>query len=393
MKKTVSLKLFCTVVWRSFRQVMRRLARLFGYEASDRYMKNIWKVTVGCMCTVITIFSLMFLYVFVDEIVMDEWYRVARRVACIGTPSEESHLSNHITFKKYGNKTRIVNEVTGEVIMKNVENVVTPADKSDTLAVFFKDDKRGYLNRNTGKVVIPAKYSSAWIFSEGLAAVVEEGELKFIDHCGNTVISKGFEPSFMDDSYVFKNGYCFVRDKKSGLLGAIDTSGNWVIEPSFSFVYYIGDYIQVNKDLVEGLYTKDLQEVLPLEYSDISIHLGCKTILARKGIDGPKLYDLDMNLLSDFVVDDARNVVYYTGEERTFIDDDGDEVTEKVYKIANSKVYRVSTPGTRDTYGLMSKQGKRLTPPIYDGITAIAPDRYLCSPHGVVLDDAGQIVK
>ena len=100
-----------------------------------------------------------------------------------------------------------------------------------------------------------------------------------------------------------------------------------------------------------------------------------------------------MNLLSDFVVDDARNVVYYTGEERTFIDDDGDEVTEKVYKVANSKVYRVSTPGSRDTYGLMSNQGKRLTPPIYDGITAIAPDRYLCSPHGVVLDDSGQIVK
>ena len=195
------------------------------------------------------------------------------------------------------------------------------------------------------------------------------------------------------DSYTFEKGYCFIRDKVSGMLGAIDTAGNWVIQPTYSSIDYIGNYVVVRKALDDGLYTKDLQEVLPLEYSDISVHLGSKTILARKGIDGPKLYDLDMNLLSDFVVDDARNVVYYTGEERTFINEDGDEVTEKVYKVANSKVYRVSTPGSRDTYGLMSKQGKRLTPPIYDGITAIAPDRYLCSPHGVVLDDAGQIVK
>ena len=391
MKKTISLKLFCTVVWRSFRQVMRRVARLFGYEASDRYMKNIWKVTVGCMCTVITIFSLMFLYVFVDEIVMDEWYRVARRVACIGTPSEEWNLSNHIAFQRFGKKTRVVNEVTGEVTIRNVDNIVTSSD-GDSLAVFFKDGKRGFLNRYTGEIAIPAKYSKAWVFSQGLAAVVEEGELKFIDHKGRTVISKGFQPSVRDDRYIFEEGYCFIRDKVSGMLGAIDTAGNWVIQPSFSSADYIGKYIVVRKALADGLYTKDLQEVLPLEYSDISIHLGCKTILTRKGIDGPKLYDLDMNLLSDFVVDDSRNVVYYTGEERTFIDDDGDEVTEKVYKVANSKVYRVSTPGTRDTYGLMSKQGKLLTPPIYDGITAIASDRYLCSPHGVVLDDSGREV-
>lgn len=391
MKKTISLKLFCTVVWRSFRQIIRRVARLFGYEASDRYMKNIWKVTVGCMCTVITIFSLMFLYVFVDEIVMDEWYRVARRVACIGTPTEEWYLSNNISFQRYWKKTRVLNEITGEATIRNVDNVVTSSD-GDSLAVFFKDGKRGFLNRYTGEIAIPAKYTKAWVFSEGLAAVVEDGELKFIDHCGKTVISKGFQPSVRDDRYIFEEGYCFIRDKVSGMLGAIDTAGNWVIQPSFSCADYIGKYIVVKKALAYGLYTKDLQEVLPLEYSDISIHLGSKTILTRKGIDGPKLYDLDMNLLSDFVVDDARNVVYYTGEERTSIDEDGDEVTEKVYKVSNSKVYRVSTPGTRDTYGLMSNQGKRLTPPIYDGITAIAPDRYLCSPHGVVLDDSGSIV-
>lgn len=393
MRKTVSFKLFCTVVWRGFCQILKKLARLFGYESSDRYMKNIWKVTVGCVCTVVTIFSLMFLYVFVDEIICDEWYRVARRYACIGTPSEERCLSNHISFQKYGDKSRIVNLVTGEVTMKGVENVVTSYNTSDTLAVFFKDGKRGFLNRNTGKVVIPAKYSKAWIFSEGMAAVVEDGELKFIDHSGNTVISKGFEPSLMDDSYVFKNGYCFIRDKKSRLLGVIDTMGNWVMEPTFSFIYYIGDFIHVKANSVAGLYTKDLKVVLPLEYSDINVSPSGKTILARKGTDAPKLYDFDMNLLSDFVVEEVTHMVYYTGEENTYLDEDGDEVTRKEFKVANSKLYKVETPRTIGTYGLMSGQGKILTPPIYNDITAIAPDRYLCSPHGVVLDDFGREVE
>ena len=393
MRKTVSFKLFCTVVWRGFCQVLRKLARLLGYEASDRYMKNIWKVTVGCVCTVTAIFTAMFLYVFVEEVVMDEWGRVAKYFACIGKPDEGRYLSNHIKFQRFGRKTRIVNLVTGEVAMKNVDYVVTPDDKSDSLAVFFKGDRRGFLNRYTGKVVIPARYSKAWIFSEGLAAVVEDGELKFIDRGGNTVISKGFEPSFMDESYLFKNGYCFIRDKQSGLLGVIDTEGNWFIEPAFSYVNYYGDYIYVRGNSFYGLYTKDLEVVLPLEYRDIHMNVYSKTILARKGQDAPKLYDMEMNLISDFVVDDVAYMVYYTGEENTYIDDDGDEVTRKEYKVANSNKYIVSTPNTRCSYGLMSKKGKILTPPIYEDIKAIAPDRYLCSPHGVVLDDSGREVE
>jgi hypothetical protein len=113
----------------------------------------------------------------------------------------------------------------------------------------------------------------------------------------------------------------------------------------------------------------------------------------RKGFDAPKLYDFNMNIISDFVVNQVENMVYYTGEEITYIDEDGDEVTKNEYKVANSKLYTAGTPGSRDTYGLMSKQGKILTPPIYENIKAIAPDRYLCLPHGVILDDTGHMVK
>lgn len=38
MKKNISFKLFCTVVWRGFCQGIRALARLFGYQGTDRYL-------------------------------------------------------------------------------------------------------------------------------------------------------------------------------------------------------------------------------------------------------------------------------------------------------------------------------------------------------------------
>ena len=65
-----------------------------------------------------------------------------------------------------GKRTKIVNLVTGEITIKDVEHVFI-SNYTDSLAVFIKDNKKGYLNCFTGKVVIPAKYSRAWLFSEG----------------------------------------------------------------------------------------------------------------------------------------------------------------------------------------------------------------------------------
>ena len=126
-----------------------------------------------------------------------------------------------------------------------------------------------------------------------------------------------------------------------------------------------------------------------MEYRDIKISLEDKTILARKGIDAPKLYDLDMNLLSDFVIDGIEQLVYDINEEKTYIDENGRECTEQKYMTANCNTYRAETPNTKPTYGLISKEGKIITHPIYQEIKAIGPDRYLCSPHGIVIDNNG----
>ena len=123
MRKEISFKLFCTVVWRGFCQGVRALARLFGYQGSDRYMKTVWKITLGCVCTVSLIFTSALLYVFVDEVVLDEWADWIRHCKS-GDVTYERYMSNHIAFQKLGyrmDRTRVLNTVTGEVLVKDIE--------------------------------------------------------------------------------------------------------------------------------------------------------------------------------------------------------------------------------------------------------------------------------
>lgn len=372
---------------------IKLLARFFGYQSSDRYLRSVWKIIIGSLATIALISTISLLYCFIKGFVCDEvaeW--VSRRTS--KEIISERHLSNHIVFQSIGyrGKTRVVNLLTNKIVMKNIDNVVLSAD-GDSLAVFFKGKLRGYLNRFTGKEVIPPQYTRAWVFSEGMAAVEENGQLKFINHKGDIVISKGFEVSGKDqDGYLFHNGYCFIRDKMNGKIGVVDTLGNWIIEPQFDYIEKYGDYIHVQNEYCQGLYTRKLEVVFPMEYNIIDINSYTNTILVRKEDEAPQLYDMKLNLLEDFVIDHISYMLYKTGALRSCTDEDGREYFVEVKEVANCNKYSVGGNFTRASYGLMSKSGKILTPPLYSKIEAIAPNRYLCHPHGVILDDNGKEV-
>lgn len=54
-----------------------------------------------------------------------------------------------------------------------------------------------------GEVVIEPKYSYAWIFSEGLASVDDNGWIKFIDSSGETVIVLNIPYIPVTEGYLF----------------------------------------------------------------------------------------------------------------------------------------------------------------------------------------------
>ena len=114
------------------------------------------------------------------------------------------------------------------------------------------DGKRGFLNVNTGRIVIPAQYRHAWVFSEGVAAVVgDDDSLRFIGYDGKAVFDRAFEYDANYD-YVFRDGFCIMtretEDRK--LEGMIDLSGNWIIPQN----YMDEDGFGMEPDEAENIY-------------------------------------------------------------------------------------------------------------------------------------------
>ena len=104
----------------------------------------------------------------------------------------------------------IKNLRTGEITLKGITWMFASEAYTDSLVIYSKNYRRGYFNRFTGEAVIPEQYTHAWIFSEGLAAVVKEDKVGFIDRRGEVVID--FQYPYLKDNdrrvdFVFHEGY------------------------------------------------------------------------------------------------------------------------------------------------------------------------------------------
>lgn len=100
---------------------------------------------------------------------------------------------------------------------------------------FERNPKFGFMNKKH-QIVIPAKFSEAEKFSEGLSAVSIKGKWRYIDIRG-CYLFKGL----FDDAWSFNEGVARVRlnDK----WGYVDKKGNFVIKPQY----------KVSSDFSEGL--------------------------------------------------------------------------------------------------------------------------------------------
>lgn len=96
---------------------------------------------------------------------------------------------------------------------------------SEGLARVVDEGRLGFIDR-TGAFVVEPVYESARAFSEGLAAVREEGGWGYIDRTGAMVI----EPRFAEAA-AFSEGLAAVR--LGGLWGYVDASGEFVVDAAY----------------------------------------------------------------------------------------------------------------------------------------------------------------
>lgn len=373
-------------IWKGICHIFKSIGKLVGINDECTYTRVVWRWVKGIIATFVLVFCATILWVFIEDVVYCEWIRPHTSDRIYTT----KHVSNRITFQEYyyRNGGRIYDEWQDKVLLDDVDWVYTSSD-NDSLAVFAKDEKRGYINRFTGKVVIPARYRRAWVFSEGVAAVEKDNELLFINHAGEVVIDKDFEVAGEEPAYAFKDGYCIMQNPVTGKLGLIDRQGNWALQPEYNQIWHDYGVWKVEENGLYGLFSASMDTLFRADKT--RIYLTEDVIEVRFKNHIAKRFDYEGNILVDFVIDDVENMSFETTELHNH-EDGCDCVDTPIYDVANCQIYMVKS-GWTEYYGLMDRNGRRVTPPDYTDIEPIAKDLYLCQPQGIIINSQGKRVE
>lgn len=308
-------------------------------------------------------------------------------------------ISADIVVREYRNSTcRVYNKRTEQYTTPRLRWVAGTPER-DSITVFC--DKRGYrgfLNVNTGEIVIPAQYGKAWQFSEGLAAV-EYGkkQLGFINHDNELVIEDiPHESGFFD--YVFKNGTCVIltwvngdqvysiySSKTLGKIGEYDGI-NHLDRGGYKIVRNEEGYWLLDR-YYNRVFNEPYEELEEAYYIDgvFVVHNGVK-----------QLWGYDGTVLEPFVIDGTKRLTYAVDLTDPYYDSDGFYYDQKIESEIEPDLvaYRAGS-----FMGLMNANtGEIITPAIYGDITMISKDllRAELNNHNeesVILDRNGKPVE
>ena len=325
-----------------------------------KFFKILWKSLLAVAAVAVVFIGIVLAYAAYDK--QNSYYN-------------SRWLSEDVVVRYYYNKEeyKVYNAKLKKVTLKDVDNVVG-ASEGDSLTVFFKDDLRGFLNTKTGEVVIPAQYKKAWVFSEGLAAVMDHsGKIGFINKDNEVVLPfvYNYREKWAID-YYFNNGYCVMTDER-GACGVIDKEGNWVMEPQYDSIWklYFGKYRVVKEEDKYGMIDENLNFVFPIEYDKIEFaeHEHDGVLLTKNYVKQHVAYD--GIILDPFVIDGTENMYYTQRIEplvlRNEYEDDVLKTEERV--LADYLLYYVD-----NLCGVMHREtGKVILPPIFEDVRMVSP--------------------
>ena len=322
------------LVWRKIRNRWKRVS------------KWVRRTIVASFLLIALAFAALVAYAIYDD-VKGRWYA-------------DKWLSDDVVVYYFADDTyRVYNTSTEKYTTPRISWVASAAE-NDSIGVYAIDDRRGFINTKTGDIVINAKsndYEKAWVFSEGLAAVMKDGKVGFVDANNKLVIPFRFDYSdkcrTYEIGYLFHDGYC-VMTNKDGKFGLIDISGNWVVEPEYDELWNAcenGNRIVVN-DGEHGVLDSCFKVLYSTEYFYIDV-LSDGFVLTK---DGKKWQvDLEGNVVNPFLFEGSNYIEYPI----SYSDNNGVE-----YALSNYMEYYVN-----NNSGIMNRiTGKPITPALYDDV-------------------------
>lgn len=369
----------------ALKQAARWVAKTFGYKSETRFGKIVWRVFAASASAITLIFTVILVCEVVDWAGRVHHVRKCRREKDAPTYLHKygnSYVSPYIVHHNDYDSGYLYDMQQRRRILTGI-TWICESDDGDSLTFFSNGKKRGYFNRFTGKVVIPAQYDKAWVFSEGVACVMEKNQIQVIDHSGKPLLDKPFAFTPRIDTYCFHKGLCPMMGNNE-CIGLIDKQGHWVVEPKYKDIDQQEEGFWKIYDSVwnEGLLFPDGREFLPCEYSNIYFNDNI-FVTTLKHLD--KVYDYEGNLVNSCNFRRIEPLSYETDE---YVFDEYDGITERKEASAHLRKYMSSDY----YYGLIDTDGNIITLPSYRDIEAVSADRYLCfGPEGAaILNDKGE---
>ena len=296
------------------------------------------------------------------------------------------YISGQVKVRYYSNETcRLYDAKTDKKLSKKLKYVdYCPMTDSPLTSYQSLDGKWGFIDMNSGKIVIPATYEKVWDFTEGLAAVAEgHNKVGFIDTTGKLVIPMQ-DVDHRSGYYSFGNGIAILEEPETGLKGAINKEGKWILPMIYKNIFYPNEngYMKVYDGDHWGLYDSDGRQLFPIEYDDIYYDKGFEGVFKLK--DGIKqIVTISDEIIEPFIVDSTcplRYIVEYHP------DSESEYVTHPYLIDYCVDIYH----GVLD-----SRTGKIVIPAIYDRIEMASKDMITASlgienVESVVFDLSGR---
>ena len=381
-----------------FTAVVDWVATLFGMKDNSKYGRVLHRVVGTAFAVVVIVWAMASLVRFGRS----AYWNISRSCGYRDRYSsiylgEVFNDNLYYYADRWGDKGYLADS-NGHRILKHIFCINKPME-GDSLVYFSDGEKRGYFHMRDGHLVVKPIYEHAWVFSDGLAAVEEDGKVKFIDTTGQVVIDQGFAYDVSDDGYVFHEGHCAVNDREGKHMGLIDRNGEWVMPPVYENIIPVDTFWLVRNGDEQAIISFGMDTLFPL--SKVQLEISDTVIFATFANHTQSRYSLQGQLITANQIRDVEQLMY--------------ETTEVVYPAGYSghdddeMEYYGGEPYTRQAvatclryeaecgwYGLLSPEGKLLTLPSYRGIEAVGKDLYLCQTNygfGVMLNSKGQRVE
>lgn len=394
-----AIKLF----WKGLTGILSAFANwittILGMNDDSKYGKILRRIVGTCFATLALVLTVT---------VLSAWgYNIYRECAwrwCGSSDNEyynNQFVSRSIYFHDdYGSTNGYIFDQDGKKLIKGVQWISKPLGE-DSLVVYSNGKKRGYFNMYTGEIVVKPTYKHAWVFSDGLASVEIDGNIKFIDTKGDVVFDPHIKYKPCMDGYVFHNGLCIMENDKGDRKGLIDKQGKWALLPEY-FCIEISDSLYIlDKGKEQSVIDARLQEVIPFMKASLTVH--SDVIEAVMEDHTVRTYNRQGALISDFNICETSQLLYDTNEIRysaSYEYDDEGNVTSKneegEQSMRQAVAHCMKYQSAYGWYGLMSPNGTIITPPCYNSIEAVGTDLYLCSDghsNGILLNSKGENVR